>query len=265
VVLGVVQFVVAIGLRDLLTLGAVAPGAEPETLAELFDVRVLVALGVVAVLSFLATPVVSGAVTWLAVHAHLGRPRSWTEAYRAVLRRLGGLVGSMLLTLLLGLAALVAVAIVVGVPAVLVGQASLVAGVLLGVLGGLVLGLPAYVVVLAIGYLAIPAVVVEGRSAAGAVGRSARLLRAGGLRGIGLVVLAGLLVGTIQGAVGGTVGAVGAVGGSLAWLLTAIGGAVGQAVAVPAAAVLGLLIHVDLRARSEGIDPAGLGDRLPPA
>lgn len=53
--------------------------------------------------------------------------------------------------------------------------------------------------------------------------------------------------------------------GSMAWLVTAIGGTIGQAVAVPAGVILALLIHVDLRARSEGVDAARLGDRLPAA
>jgi uncharacterized membrane protein YraQ (UPF0718 family) len=96
--------------------------------------------------------------------------------------------------------------------------------------------------------------IVEGRRGTEAMGRSWNLVRGHFWHALAVVVVAALIVGIISGLIGG-------IGGDnwvVRWIFTAIA----QIVTVPFAALVSILLYLDLRARSESLSAETLRREL---
>jgi hypothetical protein len=236
-VLGVLQLLLSPLSASSFTFTPEEPTIEPAQIA---------LAGAAGLVAFLVTPLVNGVVTWIAAERNQGRDVDWRDAYRNMAPRFATLLGASVLTglIALGLMALAAV------PVVLLGMVFLPLGILLGVVAFIA------IVLATIGllYVVVPVVVVEGTRAVEAIRRSFALLRPQFGRVLGIAIVAGLIVGIIGGIVGsvGTFGAL--VAGPVAWVVTGLTNALGQALTVPLAANVALLVYVDARVRQEGFD-----------
>lgn len=265
VVFGVLQLVSALSLQTFESGFRFDPDATPQSLGDVFPIGALVALVVTTLVTLLVTPFVNGAVTWIAARHDLGDDPSWTDAYRAAGRRFGSLLGATLLTALLALVLFALATLAVGIPVVLVAEASTAGAVILGLLGVVLVGLPLALLVAAIFYVIVPVIVLEDVGPVGALRRSYRLLRPQLFRVVGIVLVAGLLVGIVQAVVAGAFAALSFVAGPLSWLVDTIGGTAAQVVALPVAANVALLLYIDARIRREGFDIELLAEGLPRA
>lgn len=265
VVFGLLQLVTSLGVRSLEAGFTFDPATSPESLGDVIPVGALVVLGLSVLATLLVTPLVNGAVTWIAARYDLGEEPTWTDAYRAAARRFGALLGATVLTALLALGAFLVAVIVIGIPVALIGQASVPAAVILGVLAFLVIGIPLALIVAAVFYVIVPVIVLEDVGPVQALRRSYRLLRPQLLRVVGIVFVAGLLVGIVQAVIGGAFAALSFVAGPASWLVDTIGGTAAQLIAIPVAANIALLLYVDARIRREGFDIELLAEGLPRA
>jgi hypothetical protein len=174
--------------------------------------------------------VVAGAIARAALAAVAGEDLAVRPSYRFGACRVWPLLAVLLMTWLLtvlGLAALF-------VPGVIVG-------VLLSV--------------------SIPALVVEGGRARAALSRSLELVRGHWWHAFGTILLTWLLLGLAVGLVTGAVGRFGR-----GWLAETIAQALSITLVTPFAALVGLLLYLDLRARRERLDAAvPCGDPRPSA
>jgi hypothetical protein len=173
--------------------------------------------------------VVAGAVVRAAVAAVAGEDLGVRRSYRFGAGRVRPLLAVLLMTWLLtvlGLAALF-------VPGVIVG-------VLLSV--------------------SIPALVVEGGRARAALSRSLELVRGRWWHAFGTILLAWLLLGVAVGLVTGAVGRFGR-----GWLAETIAQALSITLVTPFAALVVVLLYLDLRAGREGLDAAVPGGEPGPS
>lgn len=265
VVFGSLQFITALALRDVGRGIDLDPAATTITLADVIPPATIIAIALTSLVTMLVTPLVNGAVTWIAARHDLGEDRRWDEGYQAAWTRFGSLLGAAVLTLLLGMALTVVLGVVIGLPTVALFQVAGPLAVLVAVVGVLALAVPAYLALAAIFYVVVPAIMVEGATAAEALQRSYRLIRPRLFRNIGVVVLAGLLIGLVSGVVGGAFGLLSFVAGPAGWVLEAIGNTLAQVVTVPIAANIALLLYVDARVRGEGFDIEMMAQGLPRA
>jgi hypothetical protein len=189
-----------------------------------------------------------------------------------------GDVGPLVGVLVAALLSAVALTCVTAAVAHLVGQWTMgrdaPAGEILGIvgrrLGGLVVGLVISVVIVGLGFLACylgalfiaplvavltPALIVEGIGPFAAFARSARLAqtRYWGVLGISLLIgIVSYLLNTALSALPQALAAF--IGLDVAWPLLALGGIAANLVVVPFAAAAVVLLYLDLRVRSEGLD-----------
>jgi len=184
-----------------------------------------------AMLIFAATTLVSyviqqlltGALTRATAGSLVGRPVDVTASYRYAFSRLGGLI---ILSILYGL--IVAV------------------GFILLIVPGIILG-----VFLSV---AVPAFMIERRTATDSLSRSWNLVSGSWWHAFGTIVVAAILAGIVSG------------------ILTTIGGdsffgywvmsTIATIITAPFVALVGVLLYVDLRARREGLDATTLGREL---
>ena len=248
---------------SLAALGA-SGGVRPDQLGEVLS-RTLGGLSVLAVVGYvvglLGNAVLSGLLTVVVGRAVLGEPVTARDCWRAARRRVLGLIGLGLLTLLLELLVLALTLVPLGLVLLLGG--GVVAAVVLGVLGGLV-GVLAVIVVAVLLALAPPAYVLEGESVVAALRRSVGLVRARFWALLGMIALTAVITGIIASAVSAPFSLGGqALSGSVAsgtattlpgLVVASLGTVVGLTVTMPfSAAVIGLL-YVDARMRREGFD-----------
>lgn len=204
-------------------------------------------LGVMAIaglIGLLATPLVAGAVMWLVLERHRGATVGWRAAYRGVWPRYPSLLGATVLVVMIGMVVLLAVLLPVQLLAVIAGGP----GALVAVAA--VLGAAAAVAIL--GYLALPPVVVENATTGAAVARVGALLRTRPARLIGAALSAGVLLLLAVLAVSVVTDALASVSGGAAWLVGTAGTVAAQAVVIPLAVYVALLIYVDARGQEEG-------------
>jgi hypothetical protein len=230
---------------------------EDPVPAEVDPGLLLAALGG-ALLSLLAVPLVMAAMTWMGAHAGEGHRPDWRRALREGARRYWATLGAFaLLALVVAVAALA-----VGL---LVGLAGAVGGGLPAVLIGLPLGLAvvvAMVGVIALGYLTVPCIVVEGLGPVRGLGRAWQLLRRRFWPTIGVSLAVGLVFSLLGGAVSSTVSVPALLGVPGAWAFAAVGAMLDRLITVPLGAFAALAIHVDQRIRTEGYDVAVLVSEL---
>lgn len=211
--------------------------------------------GLTTLALLLVAPLVTGAVTWLAVAHDRGLPGSWQDAYRAAGTRYPRLLGTAVLVALIAFGAIVAVAI----PSVLLALAVPALGVLLGVLAGI----PVLLLVLLIGYLVVPVVLFDDLKATAAVRRSVTLVRPRVFPGMATVLVAGLLIAIVGLVVSFGFEALAAFAGPAGFLFAAIGGTLASVITVPLTANVALLIYVDARLRQDPGSLDGMFAQLP--
>jgi hypothetical protein len=185
------------------------------------DTAIVVVAEVAALVAF---AVVAGAVTRAAVAAVLGEDLGIGRSYRFGFGRLWPLLQVIVVTWLLTML-----------------------GVILFVVPGVVIG-----VLLAV---AVPALVVEGGRGRHALARSWNLVGGQWWHTLGTVLLTWLLLGLTVSLV---IKAVGGFGDG--WLAGTFAQALGIMLATPFAALVGVLLYLDLRARQE---PSGIGSPHP--
>jgi hypothetical protein len=102
--------------------------------------------------------------------------------------------------------------------------------------------------------VSIPVLVVEGRRGTEAMGRSWDLVRGHFWHVLGVILVAALIVGLVSGLIG-------EIGGD-SWVARWIFSAIAQIVTAPFAALVSVLLYLDLRARSEALSSATLRREL---
>lgn len=217
------------GLMDL----AVDPDPDPTEALALMG-RFLGRTLIVAAVSFLGTLLVQGASIRIFAARYDGRETSWRESLSEGAGRLPGLLGTALMN---GL----------------------------GVAVGVLLCIAPGVWLWASWYVAVPALMIEGKSPAAALGRSYRLVKQRFWPTLGVAALAFLIVYVIQQVVGATLGVAlgiqavvnedpaGIFGGTLLAASSALSTLVSIFV-VPFTAAVATVVYFDLRVRLEGYD-----------
>lgn len=206
-----------------------------------------VALSLLAiVVAALVGPLVTAAVTILAIHRERGIETSWQDAYRLAGRRYGTILLATLQLFLVTLGAAIAIVI----PAGLIAMASTTAGVILGVIAII----PVMLAIAVLFYLIVPVILLEDVGAWESIRRSATLARRRFWPVVGTVIVAALLIGIIGAILSGVFTLGSAVAGSAGFVLQAVGSTVSGLVTVPLTANVALLIYLDLRIRHEGLD-----------
>ncbi len=209
--------------------------------------------------SLIATVLLSGMLTVLVARSVLGSPITAAQAWQRVRPRMAALIGLTLLEI-------VAVAVVVvAVTGAIIGIAHAGGGVIATLIGiPLVLLTIAALAYLGTSLLLAPAaIVLERKSVPDAIRRSLALVRGRFWRILGILLLAGVVVGFVAGAISmpfniaGSVITLGArhqtptIGGTM---VATIGQAISQIITTPFLAGVINLLYVDARIRSEAFD-----------
>jgi hypothetical protein len=174
-------------------------------------------------ISVLIAAALQAATARAAALAAIGDPVDVQTSYRYGFRRLGSVI---LISLLVG--------VIVAV------------GFLLLVVPGII-----FLVFLSV---AIPALIVEDRRGTDALGRSWNLVQGDWWHALGVIVVAALLVGIVSGIIG-------SIGGD-EWVIRWIFTAIAQILTAPYAALVSILLYIDLRARKEALTAGTLRQEL---
>lgn len=250
--LGPVQVLASVGV-------AFQPPIETFTapVPEDFDVVPAIVSGIGALLSLVVAPLTVAALTWLGAHADATTAPRMTDALRHGARRYWATVGAFVLLF------------VMAVAFAIVGGLLIALGAVGGAVGVLVLALPVgfgllvgLLMFLIIGYLTVPAVVVEGHGPISGISRAWRLARRRFWPTVGTAMLLGLVFGLLGLAVSTLVSLPGLLPISGNWVFAALGGTLNRMLTVPLGAFAALAMHVDQRIRTEGYDVAVLVDEL---
>jgi hypothetical protein len=183
----------------------------------------LFAISIAGLITVLISAVLQAATVRAAAQATIGDPVDVEASYRFGFRRLWSVI---LISLLVGL----------------IVTAGLIALIIPGII---------FLVFLSV---SIPALIVEGRRGTDALGRSWGLVSGNFWHALGVIVVAGLIVGVIS----GIIGAIGGSNWAVRWIFTAIA----QIVTAPYAALVSVLLYLDLRARSETLQAETLRQEL---
>ena len=171
----------------------------------------------------LISAVLQAATVRAAAQATIGDPVDVEASYRYGFRRLGSVI---LISILVGL--------IVG------------AGFILLIIPGII-----FLVFLS---SSIPSLIVEDRRGTEALGRSWNLVSGQFWHALGVIVVAALIVGVVN----AIIGAIGGDAWAVRWIFTAIA----QIVTSPFAALVSVLLYLDLRARSESLNTTTLRQEL---
>ena len=171
----------------------------------------------------LISAVLQAATVRAAAQATIGDPVDVEASYRYGFRRLGSVI---LISILVGL--------IVG------------AGFILLIIPGII-----FLVFLS---CSIPSLIVENKRGTEALGRSWNLVSGQFWHALGVIVVAALIVGVVNAIIG-------AIGGD-AWVVRWIFTAIAQIVTAPFAALVSVLLYLDLRARSESLNTTTLRQEL---
>ena len=224
---------------------------------------ILPALAVTLLLSLVLTSALTGMLSAVIGRGVLGRRVGLAEAWRA--GRVGAVIGTSLLLLLIGICVPLPVVVVAVVLALL--HLTPVA-VLIGVVGGIASLVFELLLIIRLS-VTLPALVLEHISPVSAVKRSFELSRGSYWRMFGILLLTQIIVGIaslvlsipfsiVGGFLGGSAGLFSADAKvSLAGLIVgAIGGIAASTVTAPISAGVVVLLYSDLRMRREGLDLA---------
>jgi hypothetical protein len=127
----------------------------------------------------------------------------------------------------------------------------------LAVLGGFILLIIPGIIFLVMFSVAIPALVVENLRGTDAMSRSWNLVKGHFWHALGLIIVAGIITAVVGGIIG-------AIGGAISdnWFVAWIFQAIAQIITAPFAAIVSVLLYLDLRARREALSADGLRAEL---
>lgn len=179
----------------------------------------LVASAVVALVAVVIWTTLTGAITLAAAGTMLGRDLDIGASYRFGLSRFWSLLWIGILIAL-----------------------SLVAGFIL-------LIVPGFIVLTRLTCV-VPALVVEGKRGGAALRRSWDLVKGRGWPVFGTIIVAGIISGMVSALFTSPFGN--------GWVVRALASSLAQVITMPFTALVGILIYLDLRIRTEGLDEAGL-------
>lgn len=171
----------------------------------------------------LISAVLQAATVRAAAQATIGDPVNVEASYRYGFRRLGSVI---LISILVGL--------------------IVAAGFVLLIVPGII-----FLVFLS---ASIPALIVENRRGTDALGRSWGLVQGNFWHALGVIFVAAVIVGVIS----GIIGAIGGSNWAVRWIFTAIA----QIVTAPYAALVSVMLYLDLRARRESLSASTLRQEL---
>jgi hypothetical protein len=251
IILGPVQVLASLAFGDPSAMFTEVVPAEPD-----FTTVALSLVGVL--LSFFTGPLATAALTWLAARTDEGVRPTWQEALRAGLRRFLPVLGAILL-----IALVTGAVIVVGVLVIVLAAMAT------GPVGGVMVGFPLGLIMLAVvllalvaSYLVVPVIVVEEYGPVQALRRTYRLVRPRFWPVLGISLLAGLVFTLLGGAVSTVFTLPAFLPTGFGWVFLAIGSIFDQMIRVPLGAFAALALYVDLRIRVEGYDIAVLAAEL---
>ncbi len=261
---GVISTVIALAVRSAAGTTVIVQPGQTITSAQVshFFAVFIPVFSVTFVLAFLIENVLTGMLTAVIGRGVLGRKISIGEAWQV------GRIGPVLAAALLLIAIPIGVAAPLVVVVILLAVAHLgPAAALIGVLGGIVLFVFEILLVIRLS-LTVPAVVLEKLGPWTAVKRSWRLTKGSFWRLFGILLLTGIIVGIaalvvqipfnfLASAAGGGSGPFGtttAATGVAAVIISAFGGIVASTITRPISAGVTVLLYVDLRMRREGLD-----------
>jgi len=185
--------------------------------------RALAGAAAVAIVTVLIYLILTGAITWAAAGALVGREPTFRECYRVGCARMWSIL--------------------------LVGVLSA-----LAMMGGLILLIVPGFIVLTHLVCGVPAIVMEGKRGRAALSRSWNLVRHNAWRTFGAIVITGFIT-------SGVTGLLGAIFRS-GWFLRGIAAGVGSAIVMPFSTLVLVLVYFDLRVRKENLDLATLEREL---
>ena len=227
--------IVAIVVVPLSLISAILTGVifEPEVVRTGVVVRVdelgrsflgnLFVGAIAGLISVLIAAMLQAATARAAALAVIGDPVDVETSYRYGFRRLGSVI---LISVLVGLIVFV---------------------------GFLLLFVPGIIFLVFLS-VAIPALIVEDRRGTDALGRSWNLVQGDFWHALGVIFVAAILVGIVAGIIG-------SIGGD-EWVLRWIFTAIAQILTAPYAALVSILLYVDLRARKEALTAGTLRQEL---
>ena len=127
----------------------------------------------------------------------------------------------------------------------------------LAVLGGFILLIIPGIIFMVMFAVAIPALVVENLRGTDAMSRSWNLVKGNFWHALGLIIVAGIITAVVGGIIG-------AIGGAISdnWFVAWIFQAIAQIITAPFAAIVSVLLYLDLRARREALTADGLRGEL---
>jgi len=127
----------------------------------------------------------------------------------------------------------------------------------LAVLGGFILLIIPGIIFMVMFAVAIPALVVENLRGTDAMSRSWNLVKGNFWHALGLIIVAGIITAVVGGVIG-------AIGGAISdnWFVAWIFQAIAQIITAPFAAIVSVLLYLDLRARREALTADGLRGEL---
>lgn len=127
----------------------------------------------------------------------------------------------------------------------------------LAVAGGLILFIIPGLIFAVMFSVAIPALVVENLRGTDAMSRSWNLVKGYFWHAVGVIILAGIITAVVGGIIG-------AIGGAISsnWFVSWIFQAIAQIITAPFAAIVSVLLYLDLRARREALSAEGLRGEL---
>lgn len=224
---------------------------------------------IVAVVTLVATALLSGIVATIVGQGALGKPMSAGEAWRSTAPAIWRLLGASLAVLFIP-ALIAAAGVVPGVVIAIIGALAsshglVVLGILIAVLGGIASSVYAVYIAVSLS-LATPTLMLEKQGVGAALRRSRVLVKGSWWRIFGITLLAGIIAQVIAGIItvpftllGG--GLSGIFSGSVTTqfrftplLLTGIGGLLASVLVRPFSSAVVALLYLDRRMRAEGLD-----------
>jgi len=183
----------------------------------------LLILAVSGIIGYIATYLLQGALSRLGVSHLAGSAETAGVSWKRTFDRLGALLG-----------------------------VAIVAGLIVGI-GLILLVIPGIIAATGLA-VAVPACIVEGKGVGDSLSRSWNLVKGHFWHTLGAIFLAGLIAAIVS----GILGAIGGSGWFLSWIMTAIA----QVITAPFVGLVGAVLYVDLRARSEMVTPEVLQREL---
>lgn len=239
--------------------GLPMPGADvPQVEFDMTVVAQILMAGVVlAIVSVLVGLVVAGALVALADAADRAETLSAGTAIGIAFKRLGATLGATLLLMCAGIAAMIALGVVL-VPMMIiappVGFVALFGSVmLLGLFGA------------ALSYLIVPIALTEATGPVATFRRALWVARYRFGRLMGITILVAVLVLAVTASVTAAFFALSFVAGPFAWVIDGVNSTVVSIVSAPVTTLAAFLVHLDARIRLEGFDLTVRAARLGPS